>query len=740
MIQGYPDHSSAFPGDTITFRVSCPDAPQFRIDFYRQGATFDFVTSSSWFSGQPADDRSNGEDWSLFWPGYQFELTDDWSSGAYVAIFVEGDGNDSPNPNQDPPIDFSTPHARSGKALFVLKNPLPGVTTQLLYKLPLFTYTAYNPKGGASVYQGGCGPPSPPVPVSLHRPGNGTGGLPWDADPRFIGTPNSDCFDEDTPRQVFAHWDAKMISWLEGQGYRVDYCTDLDIHNDDDLSLLSPYALMLSVGHDEYYTANMRDHLEAFIANGGNMAFFSGNTSWWRVNFQDGPPLVFTRCPNWKDVRPEDALTGVSYRNGGERDFPALDCSDIRNQVGYTVQHTEQWPFENTGLNDNTPFGAPQGLVGYECDGTSFDKSAPRPVSPAFNPGDATPDGFMILGTADTSQWDAPEGNAAATMGMYSNSGTVFTGATTDWPRVVWQGESHTVQITKNILNRLGANPKGLAELSTMNNVIACDGFFSADDNFRHAIVATTDGGITELFFSPKTGTGQTVLATQTDLLDVGSFYTDDDQYRHVITATADGNIWEIFYSPQTALGQAQLSNVPNAVRVAGFFSGDDNYRHAIVATREGAVLEIFFNPNRGQGQVLLGTFNNIVDIGAFYSPDDNYRHAIVGTADGNVTEIYFRSDTGTFQTVIANVPDLAKVSAYYAANDKFFNRRVQVLTNGGRIHEIRYNPDFGIMRAVLFNTGGLVDIGSFFSADDNFCHALLATPDGDVQELFFNP
>jgi hypothetical protein len=32
----------------------------------------------------------------------------------------------------------------------------------------------------------------------------------------------------------------------------------------------------------------MRDHLEAFIARGGNVAFFSGNTSFWQVRSEDG--------------------------------------------------------------------------------------------------------------------------------------------------------------------------------------------------------------------------------------------------------------------------------------------------------------------------------------------------------------------------------------------------------------------------------------------------------------------
>ena len=35
---------------------------------------------------------------------------------------------------------------------------------------------------------------------------------------------------------------------------------------------------MLSVGHDEYWSWEMRDAVEGFVAAGGNVAFFSGNT------------------------------------------------------------------------------------------------------------------------------------------------------------------------------------------------------------------------------------------------------------------------------------------------------------------------------------------------------------------------------------------------------------------------------------------------------------------------------
>jgi hypothetical protein len=715
------------------------------------------------------DDHEPDQDWGADatrrdgkfvagWPPFPFTVPFDWPSGAYIAMFVQGDGKGQPDPNQDPPIDFKTARgdAGSAKAMFVVKNPTPGVASQVLYKLPLFTYHAYN----SSVYTGIDGQPHGGDAyqgywVTLRRPGGGTGGTPWDV-VRFI-PPNLDVFDMDSYRQTFVHWDAKFISWVESEGFRIDYCTDLDIHLDDDLSLLSPYALVLSVGHDEYYSIAMRDHLEAYISNGGNVAFFCGNTCYVQMQFPvrnnltqiaRGPyAWIQKKSMDYPDApdKPEDSLTGVGFRHGGERNFPTGQNPNER--VGYTVQHTETWPFEDTiglGLAENQPFGEKDCIVGYECDGTPYNHNSARPVSPSFNPEDHTPDGFIILGTGETSPWGS---NGAATMGMYTKSlasGTVFTAATTDWARVVWQGEPQAVQITRqitrNVMNRLGGNPKGLAELRNIANLICCDGFFSGDDNFRHAVVGTSDGNITEIPFSPVIGQPQGATAFLNGLLDLGAFYSVGDQLRHIVAVDFDGNVWDTAWNTNNSPRRRIIAKIPNAFRISGF-AADNDLMYAIVATSDGNVFGVSYTDGSLNPQTAsLGTFQNIVDVGSFFSPDDGYRHAIVGTADGTVTEIFFSLDLRVSQSGIAKILDLAKVSAYYAGGDHFFRRRVQVLTGGGRIHEVRYHPDFGIMHAVLFNPGPLVDLGGFFTDDDNFRHAILVTTGGDVQELFFNP
>lgn len=465
-IQGYPAQPSIVPGETLVLHVST-DAPRFRVDIYRQGGAC--LLRSDWLPGQHCPPHLPYQDWGedgtglhgeylRGWPGYPFAIPADWASGVYIAMFMQGDADGKVI---DVP-DATTPDARDAKALFVVKSATPGKNASILYKLPLFTYHAYNQalpqaydpatqQGGWCLYT----VPRPehlpiaiPPTVNLHRPGGGTGGTPWDM---F----NFDPFDP-TPRQTFVHWDAPFISWLEQQGYCVDYCTDFDIHQEDGPALLAAYRLLLCVGHDEYWSDAMRANVEDFIQQGHNVAFLSGNTCWWRIAFDDA--FSYRRLHYWWETpvpnNPENGLTGVSFRNGGER-----DQNQHPRPVGYRVQHADHWVYAGTGLREGETFGdgPEQYIVGYECDGAEFDRAAllnGQPVQPTCD--DGTPANFMILGIGDTSDWDCP-GNRAATMGLYSNNGTVFTASTTDWVRVLASGTAPAVeQITRNVLDRLG--------------------------------------------------------------------------------------------------------------------------------------------------------------------------------------------------------------------------------------------------------------------------------------------
>ena len=447
-IQGYPARASVAPGESLLLHIST-HAPRFRVQFYRWGSGAVAVHASRWIDGEYCVPRGAADDWQ--WPAYSFPIPADWPSAVYIAhLEVEG----------GLPFDIAM---SSAALLFVVRGDGRG---KLLYKIPLATYHAYNCSGGGCFYNNPPQSQSPPgARVSLCRPGGGIGGETWGA---------ADYYDLRSPRQSFAHWDAPFISWLLRQGYSPEFCTDMDIH--DDAAMCGRYQLLLSVGHDEYWSEATRDHVEEFIGNGGNVAFFSANLCWWRIHVvgegaaivchQGGPQGAFDHwwAPRGAD-RPEDTLGGVSYRHGGGWwDGP-------RSTMGYVVQQPDHWVFEGTGLRHGDVFGRDTSppLVGYECDGAplrQFDSERRRALlSPQAHQA-GTPAGFRVLAASllDDQWQERPAREAcfgsgnlhAAIMGMYTRNGTVFTAGTTDWAQVLGTGQDRRVDtITVNIISRL---------------------------------------------------------------------------------------------------------------------------------------------------------------------------------------------------------------------------------------------------------------------------------------------
>jgi hypothetical protein len=448
MIQGYPGRASVLPGGRLTLHVAT-DSARFRVHFYCWGDGFVPMHRSGWLPGERASARGAADDWG--WPAYEFEIPDDWPSAVYVAHLEVPGG-----PRLGLALDTAA-------ALFVVRGHNPG---GLLYKLPLATYHAYNHSGGGCYYDN---PPrssdSPGARVSLQRPGGGIGGQTW-------GAP--DYYDASSPRQTFAHWDARFLRWLARNGYTADCCTDLDIHADPELLLR--YRLLVSSGHDEYWTEPTRDAVEDFSASGGNVAFFGANLCWWRVHL-DAPGTALAchqggphgALDHWWPVtgafRPEDRLSGASYRHGGGWwDGP-------RSTAGYIVQQPGHWVFEGTGLEKGEAFGQHTWppLAGYECDGApldTFDHATGIASLSAWRDEEGTPADYQLLAACPLdARWQelpprrrclAGEGIHAATMGVFSRPGTVFSAGTTDWAQVLDGARDRRVErITRNVLDRL---------------------------------------------------------------------------------------------------------------------------------------------------------------------------------------------------------------------------------------------------------------------------------------------
>jgi hypothetical protein len=299
-------------------------------------------------------------------------------------------------------------------------------------------------------------------------------------------------------------WEDPFLRWAEAEGIEVGVCANADLERHPEV--LDGAALYLSVGHDEYWSAGMRDTVEDFVAAGGNAAFFSGNTSLWQVRLEgdEGEVMVgyknqFKRDPLygtdrqaevttlWSDVlleRPENHLTGVSFIRGG---YHRIGRNVARGLGGYTVHRPDHWIFEGTGLGYGDVLGAEATVVGYECDGCAFTyrDGLPYPTGE-----DGTPAGFEILGTCPTRHFthdtaprppapDEPSelqylaarafgtrdpeaverirhGHAVLGAFTHDAGGTVVTSGSTDWAHGLAARDPLIEQITRTVLTRLG--------------------------------------------------------------------------------------------------------------------------------------------------------------------------------------------------------------------------------------------------------------------------------------------
>ncbi|MCT9932889.1 hypothetical protein N5079_22025 [Planotetraspora sp. A-T 1434] len=363
-------------------------------------------------------------------PSWVLDVPPDWPSSLYRARFVSG----PPEPgvlvsraSGDLPGSGASP---DNEVYFVVRQATPGATSPILVSIPFATWQAYNRAGipGESVYWNEQ--PDRAARVTFDRPG---GGPPPE------------------------RWEDGMLRWLGPAGYVAEYCSGLDL----DLGLLSAYRLLIVNGHDEYWSAEMRDACEEFVRRGGNIAFFAGNTCWWQIRIE-GRTMVCHRDPvtdpvedpslttvEWSSApvsRPENSLTGVSFRNGAGTWGP--DMALMREEA-YTARFAGHWVFEGTGLTDGDKFG--QGALGYETDAAEFTEvlGVPRVTCR-----DGTPPSFVVLATADLRHWSSGGQGGWATMGVFSSGrGTVFNAATINWGNTLH--DPVVERITRNVVDRL---------------------------------------------------------------------------------------------------------------------------------------------------------------------------------------------------------------------------------------------------------------------------------------------
>ena len=449
-ILGYASATSVNQGEVLPIKVSLAQPGQYRIDVYRLGyyggVGGRFITSSGLLNGDIQTGSTFDPNTRLFeanWnTSYNLQIGNDWTSGLYIAKLIDiGTGKESQ-------VSFT-----------VRDDDRPA---DLGFQTSFTTYEAYNNYGSYSTYTSNSLNNNRAFKVSFDRP----------MTPTHQGTVNNDGY---TINNMMA-WEYNMVRWLESQGYDVSYYSNLDVHTNP-MQLYSQDTF-LSVGHDEYWSMEMFDSVTKARDNGINLAFFSANTAYWRVRFEDsstGEPnrVMVSYKSSWaldpiaqNDISqattlfrspelnsPENSLLGVAYIGDNST------SNSVTQGFNFVVSNSSDPYYAYTGLQNGDVLS---GLVGYEWDAVLNNGFTPEglvvlsasPVVPgsifALPP---LPPGTDVY-TSNAVRYTAPSGAKVFSTGSIQWAWGLDSYGVTD--RV----DPRVQQITVNALADMGAKPQ----------------------------------------------------------------------------------------------------------------------------------------------------------------------------------------------------------------------------------------------------------------------------------------
>jgi hypothetical protein len=383
----YSDRLCYSPGDVIAFHVSTT-ARTFSLEIARDALELENLFSRAGLPGRrcstPADVSVSGCGWPV---SFEFRVPADWRSGAYrVSCRIEvADG------------------VLEQHHLFLLRSNSTARHKRLLLISSTGTWCAYNDWGGSNHYSGISGSEGnafSPV-LSLERPlPRGFVVLPADApraaladSPGFaepVSYPHMEWayangYSKKYASAGWASYERHFIQWAAGAGFEVDIASqyDLQLHPE----VLEDYPCLVFIGHDEYWSWEMRDTVDAYVEAGGRVARFAGNFMWqtrleeagrqqvcYKSRAQSEDPQRNTRriTTSWELPQIDrpgaltfglNAIRGVYAGWGGCVAFGA---------AGFPIYRPEHWAFEGTGLGYGDVLGAQSRIFAYEVDGLDY--------------------------------------------------------------------------------------------------------------------------------------------------------------------------------------------------------------------------------------------------------------------------------------------------------------------------------------------------------------------------------
>jgi hypothetical protein len=427
-IEGFPSRTSVLAGQRFSLYVDTR-AGHFRVRAFRMGWYGGKLGRQVWVSRRirghrqpgPALARPATRTMTAPWQPSVSISTRGWAPGDYL-LRLEGGGG------RHESFVPMTVRAGSARGRVVLISPVT-------------TWQAYNLWGCCDLYEGGDGSfATRSRAVTFDRPylnENGAG--------------------------QFIRDELGIVARAERLHLALDYITDVDLQ-------LYPHILrgaraVVSMGHDEYYSAPMRSRLAAARSHGTNLAFFGANAIFRRIRYGNtrvGPdrleinykiaaedPLdgrdnkvVTADWPSPPDANPESSLIGAQYGCY----FGLVDTPGV-----ISAAHNWMYHAAHVYRGEQLP-----GLIGPEIDAIQYSDPTPRPIesimhSPARCPGNYPAD-------ADASYYVAP------------SQAAVFDAGSINWaceaaPHCIDQDyrRTHAVvqHVTDNVLKAFASGPAG---------------------------------------------------------------------------------------------------------------------------------------------------------------------------------------------------------------------------------------------------------------------------------------
>ncbi|KAF3884582.1 MULTISPECIES: N,N-dimethylformamidase beta subunit family domain-containing protein [Nostocales] len=549
-IQGFATDISVNRGQTVSFKIKTP-APSYRLDIYRMGyyggqgarkvATVNVPQNQTPSQPNCINNATTGlidcGNWGV---SASWNVPENATSGIYFAKAVRTDTSGASH------------------IVFIVRDD--SSTSDLLFQTSDTTWQAYNNYGGNSLYTGS--PAGRAYKVSYNRPFN----------TRIVDNGQDWVFNAEYP----------MVRWLEANGYDVSYFTGVDSDRFGDL--IRNHQVFLSVGHDEYWSAQQRAKVEAARNIGVHLAFFSGNEVFWKTRWENSidisnapyrtlvcyketkanaaiDPEPTTWTGTWRDPRfsppkdggrPENALTGTLFTvNDGATTAIQVPAEDGKMRFWRNTSVATLSPGTTATLANST--------LGYEWD---------EDIDNGFRPS-----GLIWLSTRTVNNapvlqdYGSTFGSGTATHHLtlyrHSSGALVFGSGTVQWS---WgldinhdrrpSGATPDVrmqQATVNLFADMGVQPGSLQsglQLATpsfdstaptatissptasttvqLNNPIAITGTASDTDGVVGGVEVSVDGGTTWHLANGRANWNYTWTPTTTGTVTIKSRAIDD--------------------------------------------------------------------------------------------------------------------------------------------------------------------------------------------------------------------